>query len=329
MTKDDLSELKISRAELEAALAPWTVRTHAIDAPPWRRLRARKARAYWLKRLRHATSRILLPWRDRREADREPEFVRDHYNETWEAYDWPDPAQPPGQKSLVFLEWDGTGYETLRHGRIRCHLLGIAKVIEATGPASVLEVGAGPGRNLVALAACFPEIAFAGAELTGSGVATARAAQAGALPEGIDQFAPFPVRSRTAHHGIAFHQADARKLPFPDDAFDLVYTRLAIEQMERIRGEALAEIHRVARTWAVFVEPFADFNHEPLQMLAHRTNNYISLSVHDLPRHGFEPGFVFSDWPHKITNGAGMVVCRRIAAGRDGPGLRPERPAPA
>ena len=82
--------------------------------------------------------------------------------------------------------------------------------------------------------------------------------------------------------------------------------------MEQIRDRALGEIHRVVKSYAVFVEPFPDFNREPLMSLATRAKNYISLTVDELPRYGFESVFRFSDWPHRITNGAGMVVCRKI-----------------
>ena len=191
-------------------------------------------------------------------------------------------------------------------------MLGIAKAIESLKPASVLEIGAGPGINLLALSAVFPGIEFTGAELTAAGVEAARSAQQAPLPEGVGHFAPMPVKSRTAHQRISFNQSDVQSLPFPDLAFDLVYTRLAVEQMEQIRDRALGEIHRVVKSYAVFVEPFPDFNREPLMSLATRAKNYISLTVDELPRYGFEPVFRFSDWPHRITNGAGMVVCRRI-----------------
>jgi len=130
---------------------------------------------------------------------------------------------------------------------------------------------------------------------------------------GVGRFAPLPVRDPTAHRRIDFRQADVREMPFADAAFDLVFTRLAVEQMEHIRDAALAEIHRVTKGYALFVEPFADFNRAPLQALATRSKNYLSLRVDELPRHGFEPVFTFSDWPHKITNAAGLVLCRKIA----------------
>lgn len=306
------AEIDISEAEIDAILAPWTIREHTVDAPSWQAVRAKKSRTYRRKQITRAVFSALLPWIKRVEKHRDPEFVSDHYSHTWSKYAWPDPAEPPSRDNTVYLEWNGAGYEALRHGLVRIHLLGIAKAIGCLKPASVLEIGAGPGINLVALSAAFPDVEFTGAELTASGVETAKSIQAASLPKGVERFAPMPVKSRTAHQRIGFNQCDVQSLPFPNEAFDLVFTRLAIEQMEQIRDRAFAEIHRVTKSHAVFVEPFKDFNREPLQSLATRTKNYLSLSVDQLVRHGFEPIFQFSDWPHKITNGAGIVVCRKV-----------------
>lgn len=305
-------EIDITAAEIAAALAPWTIREHAVTALSWRAIRAIKALNFRLKRSARSVASAVLPSIRPTKNLRDVGYVNDHYSPRWAKYNWPDPAETPSRGNTVFLEWNGVGYETLRHGRGRVHLLGIAKAIDCLKPATVLEIGAGPGSNLLALSTCFPEIEFTGVELTAPGVMAARSAQGAPLPEGFEEFAPKPVLSATAHQRISFNQSDVQNLPFPDLAFDLVYTRLAIEQMEQIRDRALAEIHRVTKSHAVFVEPFPDFNCAPLMALATGTKNYITLTVDELPRHGFEPVFRFSDWPHKITNGAGMVVCRRI-----------------
>jgi ubiquinone/menaquinone biosynthesis C-methylase UbiE len=320
------AEIEISEAEIEAILAPWTIRKHAVDAPPWRAVRAKKSRTYRRKRITRAVLSALLPSIKRAGRHRDPEFVSEHYTHTWSKYAWPDPAEPPSRENTVYLEWNDTGYEALRHGLVRIHLLGIAKAIDCLKPSSVLEIGAGPGINLVALSAAFPDVEFTGAELTASGVETAKSIQAASLPEGVERFTPMPVKSHTAHQGIDFNRCDVRSLPFADEAFDLVFTRLAIEQMEQIRDPAFVEVHRVAKSHAVFVEPFRDFNRTPLQSLATRAKNYISLNVDELVGHGFEPIFQFSDWPHKITNGAGIVVCRKSARqNRDRKDQRVER----
>ncbi|MFQ5567428.1 MAG: class I SAM-dependent methyltransferase, partial [Paracoccaceae bacterium] len=269
------AEIEITEAEIAAALAPWTIREHPAGALAWRAIRARKSLNFRLKRMTRGVASSVLPAIRPTEEHRDPEFVNDHYSRSWTKYNWPDTGETPRKGNTVFLEWKGTGYETLRHGRGRVHLLGIAKAIDWLKPATVLEIGAGPGNNLLALSACFPEIAFTGAELTEAGVRAARSVQDDPLPEGFADFVPKPMLSRTAHQRISFQQSDVQNLPFPDRAFDLVYTRLAIEQMEQIRDRALAEIHRVTKSHAVVVEPFPDFNREPLMALATRQVTFL------------------------------------------------------
>jgi ubiquinone/menaquinone biosynthesis C-methylase UbiE len=305
-------DISITQAEITAALEPWIIRKHSAGAFAWRKIRARKASNFHLKRLGRAVGSGVVPLVRSTKEHRDPEYVDKHYSRSWSKFNWPDPAETPRKDNTVFLEWNGTGYETLRYGRGRCHLLGIAKAIECLKPKSVLEVGAGPGNNLLALSASFPDLELTGAELTAAGVASAKAAQEAPLPDNVKDVAPLAVHSRTAHQRISFNQSDVQNLPFPDEAFDMIYTRLAIEQMEQIRDRAFAEIHRVTKSHAVFVEPFPDFNREPLMALATEAKNYISVTVDELPKFGFQPLFRFSDWPHKITNGAGMVVCRKI-----------------
>jgi ubiquinone/menaquinone biosynthesis C-methylase UbiE len=50
-------------------------------------------------------------------------------------------------------------------------------------------------------------------------------------------------------------KANAIKLPFPDNSFDLVYTRHTLEQMPTIYKEALSEIIRVSKKQIVLFEP--------------------------------------------------------------------------
>ena len=68
------------------------------------------------------------------------------------------------------------------------------------------------------------------------------------------------------HHGLAEYskrhksvpivaKANAIKLPFPDDSFDLVYTRHTLEQMPLIYEQALDEIIRVSKKQIILFEP--------------------------------------------------------------------------
>lgn len=308
----DSLDIDIGKAELSDVLAPWVIRQWPTDAAEWREIRAKVTRKARRDRFRRAVRSAVIPWSNTRKDYRTPDFVHDTYSDDWTRYKLPSPADAADEIKKVYLDWHDTAYEAQVFARGRCHLLGLAKVFERLQPSTVLEIGAGPGVNLLALSAVFPGIDFSGIELTGTGVQAAKSVQGSAMPDAIEQIAPMPVKSRTAHQRISFQQGDARDLPFPEASFDLVFSRLALEQMEQIRDQALAEIHRVTKTHAVFIEPLRDYNRDPLRSLMTGMKNYISLSVSDLPAHGFEPVFQFADWPHKITNGAGMIVCRKV-----------------
>ena len=105
----------------------------------------------------------------------------------------------------------------------------------------MLEVGCGNGINLILLAGRLPEISFTGIELTAAGHQAARRLQEQSeLPPAMRAFAPLPLADPAAFRGIGFRQGNATGLPFADGEFDLVITVLSLEQMERVRQQALA-----------------------------------------------------------------------------------------
>ena len=162
------------------------------------------------------------------------------------------------------------------------------------------------------LSARFPEVRFSGVELTAAGVQAAK--QVVALPElppEIQQFAVEPLQDLTAHRRLDVRQASAAQLPFADGSFDLVYTSLALEQMEEIRDTALSEVARVARDQVAMIEPFRDWNAEGLRHDYVVSRDIFSARISDLPRFGLTPALVVDDIPHKITLGAGLVVATK------------------
>src|SRR5690606_1356218 len=130
----------------------------------------------------------------------------------------------------------------------RFRQLMLIRLVEHLKPRRVLEVGCGLGIHLILLACRFPEVEFTGVELTAAGHRAARALQAEErLPQHLVAFAPEPLVDLTGFRRVDFRQGNAAALDFPDQRFDLVYTVLALEQMERVRARALAEIARVTR----------------------------------------------------------------------------------
>jgi hypothetical protein len=98
-------------------------------------------------------------------------------------------------------------------------------------------------------------------------------------------------------------------------------TILALEQMERIRSEALSEIARVTSGWTIFFEPFDDFNASGWNRLLRMGKDYFAGRVTDLGDYGLVPEFVVDDYPQKTYQHTCSVLCRKNA-GQEG---RPAR----
>ena len=205
----------------------------------------------------------------------------------------------------------GRGFEASLRGGARVRLYLLSKVIERLRPRKVLEVGSGNGLNLLLLASRFPEVSFAGVELTPQGLAAARSIQAlDCLPPNLHRFAPFEIFSDQGIKAVDFIEASAADLPLEAGSFDLVYTSLALEQMEQIRESALSEIARVTCGHAFFCEPFGDVNAGPMPSRYVYLRDYFRGRVEDLTRYGLEPLWATSDFPHKITLRAAAVLAR-------------------
>jgi SAM-dependent methyltransferase len=194
--------------------------------------------------------------------------------------------------------------------RLRSVILGA--VLRSLKPRRVLEVGCGNGINLLLLAGSFPEIEFAGIELTDTGHRAARELQsAGVLPRHISDYAPLPQMDGSAFQRIEFLQGDATGMPFADGAFDLVFTILSVEQMERVRDAALREIARVSSRFVLNLEPFANANRSGWKRLNVYGRDYFRGRIADLPRYGLNPLWATMDYPQEIILGTALVLSRK------------------
>ena len=110
--------------------------------------------------------------------------------------------------------------------------------------AAVAAVGPRPGLRV--LDAC-----------TGTGEMAIRLAKRGATVTGVDVTEPMLEQARRKARAlpITFLSGDARKLDFPDDAFDVAVLSLALHDMpRRVRIDVLREIRRVTRDCVVVVD---------------------------------------------------------------------------
>ena len=128
----------------------------------------------------------------------------------------------------------------------KLHTMRVARVIETLKPKRVLDVGCGNGERLLILATMFPDVHFIGLDLTKEGIETAKdIVAAGKLPENFDLVAPVSIGGKSfAGTNVDFFCGSARDMPFEDGAVDMVYTSLALEQMNLIIDDVLSEIQR-------------------------------------------------------------------------------------
>jgi SAM-dependent methyltransferase len=136
----------------------------------------------------------------------------------------------------------------------------------------------------------------------------------GALPRGLADFAPLQFADPSAFKRIEFLQGNAVRLPFEDGAFDLVYTVLALEQMERVRSQALTEIARVAARNALMIEPFRDVNKALWPRLNVLRRDYFRGRINDLGRYGLEPVLALDDFPQEAFLKVCAVLSKKRAA---------------
>lgn len=289
-----------TRDEIAETIAPYVVERHPVDSSAWKAIAGPVQRYFWKK---YHIKRLL------KRNPRSQSKVRNEYEETWDFRDWPSPTDL--RMKLTPCTWGDQGLHVRTNGTKRVHLLLLARVLRALKPKTVLEVGAGNGLNILVLAAMFPDIQFTSIELTAAGVAKARSAQAEeTLPRLLMEYAPEPVLDPTAHRRADIRQGDASRLEFADDTFDLVYTSLALEQMQAVRDAAVSECARVARHHVVNVEPFREVNDRGTRKHYTLFNNYLDLKIAELPRFGLEPKLTFDDIPHKVTIGYGLAVSK-------------------
>ncbi len=286
------------REGIEEILAPHLHRRFEVDDPEWRTLVRKQRRGWRLRRLRRALNGALFR--------RNVASVREQYEEHWSLDDLTGDAAPQVPSPVL---WGEAPMLLEAQALKRLYLRLMNDVLAAFEPENALEVGAGNGRNLFVLSALQPQIAFAGLELAEAGVSAARALQGeDEVGEGIAGHAPLPLRDPTAHKRIDFRQGNAAALPFDDGSFDVVFSILALEQMESVRDAAMAEMARVARRAVVMIEPWRDFNATGIRRDRIVALDYFSARIDELPRYGLEAALVLDDLPGKLQMGVGLVL---------------------
>lgn len=167
----------------------------------------------------------------------------------------------------------------------------LANIVREIKPARILEIGCGNGQVIIPLAAQFPHIQFYGIDLTSLGIEESRR------------------NSTAAGLSIDFRRGDFTQLPFRDE-FDLVYSRLAIEQCPRDYLQAFREVHRVTKKYAIFIEEFHEFQNL-LQSLYLWKNDYFYGSFYEVEKVGFRILKCYALPLQKISYKPVLLLCEK------------------
>lgn len=294
--------LGITRLEVERLFAPFA----KVDDEAWQRRFAKRNRKIW----RAYLNRRLFGWR--RDAQRQKTAVAREYSDEWLSIDHRSYSldAPPNHRSL--WQWGNQLYFASNRGGTRVRQLLLVRTLELLKPKRVLEVGCGNGINLLLLAGRFPETEFTGVDLTREGIAAAQRVQAQneLLPPHLQAFAPLSLHDPAAFKRVTFRTGDASALPFEAKSFDLVITSLALEQMERIRAQALNEIARVSAGHALMIEPFREANATGIARRYVVARDYLRARIADLPAHGMQPLWATTDMPQEAFMKAAAVLAK-------------------
>jgi SAM-dependent methyltransferase len=300
----DATGLGVGADEITRLFEPFVERELAEQDPAWQQEIRRRQK----KLVRQSVGRVLGRERNRK-------VVVEEYDRAWERIDYGMYALGRPLEFVSPWLWRGRHMLASDAGATRVRQLLLCRVIDKLKPRRVLEVGCGNGINLLLVAGRFPEIAFTGVDLTEAGIKAAQEFQKlPALPEPMRAYAPLDLLDPTAFRRIEFRQGDATALPFEAASFDLVYTFLALEQMEQVRRQALAEIARVSAAHTLMIEPFADVNAGFWPRLNVFRRNYFRGSIAGLRQFGLEPSIVTGDFPQEVFLKACLVVAVKPAS---------------
>jgi SAM-dependent methyltransferase len=208
----------------------------------------------------------------------------------------------------------GTRYAASVEGRymVRFMTKRAGDILASISPENLCEVGSGHGRNLLYLANRMPGVPCTGIELTAAGVTTAKKFQNLDLVEtGYGRVYGLTSNGMNNVRQTKFIQGSAMQLPAETNAFDVVTTFAALEQMQLGVDQALTEIRRVAKRYVLLYEPFADAN-DVLQRLYLWSRNYFRMRIDALHAFGLDPVQVWTGVPVKPSFGYAFVLCRCV-----------------
>ncbi|MFT5519434.1 MAG: ubiquinone/menaquinone biosynthesis C-methylase UbiE [Enterobacterales bacterium] len=290
----------LNKKVIKNIIEPFVQKTYDVSTKEWSELELSMRKMFRWRYIKN----ILNPFYNEKKV----EIVKSSYELNWAVTEMPKVCREPA----THYTWNDSYYYMSSFAEKKFHMYLLQQQLTSLGAKKILEVGSGNGVMAIASALGVEDAEVFGIELTDTGVEKANyILQNNDELQKIKDFVPFDVKNDELK--VSFESRNACSLPYDDETFDVVYTSLALEQMNSVIEQVLSEIFRVSKKHVVFIEPFSDFNQTKLQKYYTRSRNYFSHTVEDMKKYGFEPVEVISDFPVKMTRGAGLLLAKKIS----------------
>lgn len=162
-------------------------------------------------------------------------------------------------------------------------------------PKNVLEVGCGIGYNIFFLAKKFPKVNFVGIDISESAIQYCN-----------------NILYNSSIKNVKFFQKNAKHLSL-DLNFDITYTVLALEQMNKIKLDVMKNIIKITSKKIIFIEPFQNVNRNLFNYLHLKMNDYFDYDYKNLKELNLSIDEIVDDFPQRLGLAAQYISCRKLS----------------
>lgn len=243
--------------------------------------------------------------------DRNKRYIQKSYAGVWR--ESPGATRTTAPKRTI-RDYQGELYEVPKAAMRKVHLAEMSAALgRVSGVESVLELGCGNGINLLAFAVLHPGLKiWRGVELTREGVAAAERMRSRPPLEDLRYLTgllPEVISERLSRADIRFQQGSILDLPFPDRSFDVVFSRLVLEQLPRDHPKAFREARRVSKKSGLFFEEFREAQKNIFQRMQLKNLDYFRASYRELEQAGWQIESFQRSAINKVQFSFGLAVC--------------------
>lgn len=241
---------------------------------------------------------------------RSQSFTKERYNRIWDKTDLYDFYNPKSKNNCSIHLFKNKYFLSSNSLTTRVQQYLMIDKINQLKPSNVLEVGCGQGFQLLLLSRLFHKTSFTGIDQSEVGINFANNFKNETLDEILTKPLNYQFNERKENN-LEYLIQDAKEIKIESNSVDLVFTNLALEQMDNIKFEVISEIKRLSRKYIILIEPFKDLNDKGIKYLHHSAKRYFNLRYNDLEDKNFKIVEYQNSFPNLISLGYGMLVLKK------------------